>query len=57
MDANKSPGTGYAIFSCRFSIRFQLTKPYRSFTGNITKQANFHYEKTGIYPVKQGELK
>ena len=37
-DANESPGMIYVIFSCRFSIRFQLTNPYRSLTRNITKQ-------------------
>ena len=37
-DANESPGMIYVIFSCRFSIRFQLTNPYRSLTRNMTKQ-------------------
>ena len=31
-------GPSYAPAICRFSIRFQLTNPYRSFTRNITKQ-------------------
>ena len=32
-----APGFPYSL--CLFSIRFQLTKPYRSLAKNITKQA------------------